>query len=58
MDEARERRRLIALYDKTRNINFLRAAVCLDRGTGGLDKAGILMAPDQKMRGHASVCLP
>ena len=56
MDEARERRRLIAAYDKTRNLNFLRAAKCLDRGSKGLDKADILLAPDsRKTRGNPKI---
>ena len=44
MIEPRERRRLIALYDKTRNINFLRAAKCLERSGQSLDKADLLTA--------------
>ncbi len=56
MDEARERRRLIAAYDKTKNLNFLRAAKCLDRGSKGLDKADILLASEsRKTRGNPKI---
>ena len=55
MSEARQRRRLIALYDETSNLNFLRAAVWLDRGSDGVDIADILMAPDQKKRGNPEI---
>lgn len=55
MDEGRERRRLIALYDETGNMSFLRAAACLDRGGDGADIADILTAPDQKMRGQPEI---
>ena len=48
MNQARERRRLIAAFDETRDLNFLRAATCLNRGSNALDKADILMAPDPK----------
>ena len=56
MDQPRERRRLIAAYDETGNLNFLRAARCLDRGCTGLDKADILLAPDsRKTRGNPKI---
>ena len=48
--QARERRRLIALYDETQNENFLRAALCLDLGGGELSGAEILAMADQKNR--------
>ena len=56
MDETLERRRLIAAYDETRNLNFLRAAKCLDRGSDILDKADLLMAPDsRKTKGNPKI---
>ena len=56
MDEGRERRRLIALYEKTSNLRFLRAAKCLDRGGSAIDKADILMTPDsKKTRGNPEI---
>ena len=55
MIEARERRRLIALHDKTGNINFLRAAKCLDRGSAFADKANILLVTGLKKRGNPKI---
>ena len=48
------RRWLIAKYDATRDEDYLRAALCLDRGSNCLDKADILLAPDNRGRGRSS----
>ena len=53
--QARERRRLIALYDETQNENFLQAAKSLNRGSDEPDKADTFAESDQKSRGQPEI---
>ena len=53
-NKADERRRLIAEYDATGDMDYLRAAACLKRGSDSVDKADILTAPDSRGRGRPS----